>query len=293
MRNINLVAGVILVVSTVSSGHATNIWMSTSPLATNFGEVTEIDAPAGGSGGRLYIWARPDAGKTLQAWSLNLRSTDSTVVRLDRVAVENPSIDAPPSLTLPGLAVKRFQNVQDSESRGFVDHLTTASELKGFGAFSFGGNSPANGSLGVVGAGIGPASKAFDPKYDPARDSWLLAAVDYEAVGPGTAELYLQVGGAGILNAGETTGAHHVVFGDPSDPFLFGGYPGPGFGNDAAYRGVDSATPDAIIHVFDPGFVSATAAVPEPVSWQLAVAAISLAFMWSRRRPPSASLIAS
>jgi len=104
MKNTSVLTA-ILVVSLTTSAQATNIWLSSSPLDTRFGEVPNIEAPVGNNGRKLYIWARPDEGKTLQAWSLNLRSTDSSVARLNRVTIDNPAIDAPPSLVLPGLAV--------------------------------------------------------------------------------------------------------------------------------------------------------------------------------------------
>ena len=45
-----------------------------------------------------------------------------------------------------------------------------------------------------VGAGMGPATTSTDPLYDASNDAWLVATIEYEVVGFGTTDLWLQIG---------------------------------------------------------------------------------------------------
>src|SRR5688572_24178800 len=83
---------------------AANFWLSASnpivggqltsgstPPATAAG-IPHINRPVNDSGGSLFLWARPDAGKTLESWSLRVVSSSASVVRLttSSVAPFNP-----------------------------------------------------------------------------------------------------------------------------------------------------------------------------------------------------------
>jgi len=177
--------------------------------------------------------------------------------------------------------VKRFQAVADSSAPGKrLREDSDSDNLRGFKAFSVsqvaGFFTKDSDGASVGGAGIGDATKAFDPLYDSAHNAWLLATVNYDVVGPGTTDLYLQVGELGIRNSGETTGQNQIVFGDVTDPVLYGGRPPSATIDDSFFREQDSLTPDATITVYARG--PAAAGVPEPTSWVLSMLAVSWAF---------------
>ena len=67
------------------------------------------------------------------------------------------------------------------------------------------------------GVGIGPHSEHLDPAYDPVKDSWLLATVDYDVIGLGHTDLFLEIGQHGLNNAEERSSDTEVVFGDSVD----------------------------------------------------------------------------
>ncbi|MFV1968292.1 MAG: FG-GAP repeat protein [Pirellulaceae bacterium] len=206
---------------------ATNIWMSTSDIASPLGETPAIDLATGTVDQRIHIWARPDEGKELTNWSLNLRSTTNNVIEFTDVEVYNPVLREADGV-LPRWV--RHEFVNDGE-----EAIRNRNFIEGVAGFNF-------MNRDVVGAGLSSATKSVDPFYDPINDAWLLASATFDVIGPGRTDLFLQIGHNGIMNAGEDTGDHYVVFGNLNDPQLNGGNADKG-----GHRGVDSATPDATI----------------------------------------------
>ncbi|MFV1967540.1 MAG: hypothetical protein ACC628_19095, partial [Pirellulaceae bacterium] len=224
---------------------------------------------------KLYVWARPDAGKTLDAWSLNLKSTDANVIALSGVKVANPVLD----LGIGGVRYQRYDHASDVANLTYseVDYVSPKLQARPDLIYGFKGlamNFP--DSIGIqiqtVGIGLGAATSAWDALYDTGKDAWLLATISYDVLAPGKTDLFLQVGAAGIKNQRELSRDHRVVFGRPDDPPLRGGeyFSGGEWINE---RGTDSATPDATIVVLA-AVASNAGAVPEPSGFVLAALGI-------------------
>ncbi|MFV2069074.1 MAG: FG-GAP repeat protein [Pirellulales bacterium] len=225
---------VLVLAMTAGTAEATSIWLSTSDVASPLGEVPLVESATGTKDQMIHIWARPDTDKTLSAWSLNLRSTNDGVVKFTNAEVINPLLSA---LGDP-LPVARYASASGKES---VVNPNLIQQLQGF---SF----PVPG---LMGAGIGPATKLLDPFYSSANDAWLLASVTYDVIGPGSTDLFLQIGANGILNRGERTRDQNVIFGNPRDPALNGEAP-----KDGGDRGRDSATPEVTIVAYGDPVIS-------------------------------------
>jgi hypothetical protein len=83
--------------------------------------------------------------------------------------------------------------------------------------------------------------KSLDPLYDPITDAWLFATAYYDVIGPGKADLFLQIARIGIAGGGQHSSQIQVVFGDGSDPPL----------NGEENRQMNSLSPDGSILVGD------------------------------------------
>lgn len=210
MRIIAAVGILIAGFATVSVAQ-TRFWISSHDIADGSppptgNEVAPLTAPVGVPGQELYIWVRPDSGKTLQNFSLNVVATDPDVIDFTAVEVQNDSM--------------RFEVVQDSTvgmDPSSDDHAATACYL---------GDEPAERAIWGIrgfsidelgGTGLGPAVINSDSHYDSDNDAWLLATVNYEATQLGSTDLYLQIGEMGISNLNETTTQFTALFGNPSD----------------------------------------------------------------------------
>ena len=199
---------------------ATSIWLSgsnTIPGGTFAGEVPSLGASSGSVGNAVYIWARPDSGKTLVNWSLNIVSTNSAVIDFTGATVHNPVVTT----------VKRYE----STGPGTLSSPAPDS-IDGFQAFTITGSE----------VGIGPGTTASDPLYDATTDAWLMATILFDAVGAGSTDLFLQIGSNGINNQGDISANTSVIFGALTDPGL----------NGDTGRGVNSLTADATIRVPEP-----------------------------------------
>lgn len=224
--------------STLDSVNGANFWLSTTGPTVPAGSAppaTESDiqrVPHNGTGnGTLFIWGRPDAGKTLQNWSLRVVSSNIAVVRLT-----NSDVDIFNPIQPAASSKSRWQTTNEpAGSRGGIE----LADLKGFGVDS------AFSSLG-----IGPGSTASDIFYRPATDSWLLATIGYEYSGAGDAAINLQIGQTGMNHRFEESSMTNVVFGALS--VLTGQPPQPTPQrslNASTNRLTDNLSPEAIITV--------------------------------------------
>jgi len=220
-----------------AESEAAAIWLSTtgaigegSSQPENVAAIPNVFHSLEDVSGSLFIWARPNAGITLQNWSLRLRTTDPSILDFTTSVVEalNPILDD----SLPN--VVRWEFVGEPTGQTVLSASSAVSgDLQGFSLF--GGQR--------VGVGIGPNSadnQYNDPYYDSDNDAWLLAQVDYQLSGlEGTTEVYLQIGEAGINNAGQPSSQALIVFGAATDAVL----------SADTNRNLDSTTPDAMITV--------------------------------------------
>jgi T5SS/PEP-CTERM-associated repeat protein len=211
----------------------TNFWLSsTGDPADGSGppvrgeDVERIDHHSLSPAGAIFVWARPDPGKTLFNWSLRLLSSNPGVLSLTSSSVDsfNP--------ILGNTGSPQFDDIVRWE---FVDEPTGAgpsiSDIQGLNIFQ----------VHSTGVGIGPGSQIdplSDPFYNSRHDAWLLAQVNYELSGsPGETHLFLQIGSQGLNNQGEFSHQTDAVFGAQSDAPL----------NGESDRMQSSQTADAII----------------------------------------------
>jgi hypothetical protein len=145
----------------------------------------------------IYIWGRPDSGKTLKNWSLNLVCSDPNVLTFNSVDVFESAVTG----------VERWEDV--SEPTGST---TAINNILGFTLSSGGG----------VGIGSSPAGTDLYQSAD--NQSWLLAKVNYTLKQPfpgyKSAQLFLQIGTYGVSNFTGTTNDVSVVLGHSSDMVL-------------------------------------------------------------------------
>ena len=222
---------------------AANFWLSTSgdpiqgstpPL--NPGAVPVVSHSAGVTTASIYIWARPDAGKTLANWSLNLVATDPNVLTFtdSDVSSYNVVVDDPD----PNNVFVRWEAFNEPSGDS-----TALEDLKGFNLAGLG--------TPLTGISIGPQSTGVpfdDPFYDSTNDSWLLAKVDYMLTGSigSSTDLFLQIGDDGMQNSSsdpniifEDSSLTSAVFGAVTDPNL----------NASLERNTNSLTKDATISI--------------------------------------------
>ena len=180
-----------------------NFWISNQD---NGPEAPVIQALAG-SNAQLEIWARPAAGQTLKAFSLNL-------VALNPAALDFQSIDVlnPPAFLGP--TTYRHQLVFDTSEGLFIGPDTNY--IDGFSGLSLlnGPNTLLNG------AGIGPSCAPLDSHCSIASGApaWRIATVDYQAGAAGTTtDLYLEISTQGLWHEGGEPTDSSAVFGLPSD----------------------------------------------------------------------------
>lgn len=199
-----------------------HIWLSEtgtvapgSAFPVTSGAVPRIEPPLGSSQ-TIYIWGRPDPGKSLVNISLNLVAetqplclptcTIPDAIAFTGVTVFNDTFGNP--------SVKRFEYTDDSTSTPPLPIEPQRIEgVDGLRIFD-------TGSVPAI--GIGSTS---DPRYDSAHNSWLIAQVTYDVLTTGAGSetrLYLEIGPVGLNHAGEATGDASVIFGHATDVVLNG-----------------------------------------------------------------------
>jgi hypothetical protein len=200
----------------------TYLWLSTqgfpsvSPLPGSPGAIPEFDNFKGQAEGSIYIWGRPEAGETLENWSLNLLVSDSSILNFTSSEVFDSSVTF----------VNRWQNVNEPAG--------TTSQIKNIAGFT-----PTTGGLG-----IGGGTQGSDLYYDSTRNGWLLAKVNYTLqsfTAYKSANLFLQIGSLGITNTTGNSSNVDVIFGHQTDNSL----------NGLTQRQTSSLTADGVIKYFD------------------------------------------
>lgn len=226
----------IIVAVGASGAPCIEFWLSETDAVD--GSVTQSNPTSlldeGAENQQLHIWVRPDATLTLKNFSLNLRAARPGIIEFTDVVVHNPQL-VPGGIGNP---VHRFEFATGEPNTPGQDPIDPAfpeivSDFTGFTVSNFEQN----------GAGLGPATQPVDNLYDSVADAFLLATVDYNLLGLGGTELFLQIGKQG-LNQIENgiqrpSASEEVVFGGsvPPDPSL----------NGQDDRGTDSATADGAI----------------------------------------------
>ncbi len=209
-------------------------WLSETDAVD--GSVTQSNVTSlldeGATGQQMRIWVRPDADLTLKNISLNLRSTNPGVIEFTDVIVHNPQL-VPGGVGNP---VHRFEFATgDPNTPGQVTiEPDIVSNFTGFTV----------SNRDKTGAGLGPLTQPVDNLYDSAADAFLLATVDYDFVGFGGTQLFLQIGAIGL---NQTEGG--VQRGSEEEEVIFGGSVPPDEPplNGEADRNMDSATADGAI----------------------------------------------
>lgn len=138
-----------------------NIWLC--PPVTP-GSVEAISHDIGTQSGSIYVWARPDSGKTLVNWSLRLLSSDPSILTFASSSVEtlNPVLGNTGSPEFEDIA--RWEYVDEP-----IGNNASIDDIQGINIFQ----------VNRTGVGIGPDSTGLpynDPFYDSSNDAWLLGA---------------------------------------------------------------------------------------------------------------------
>lgn len=197
-----LLLTVALCLQLASPTMATQFWLSPfgnslgSTPPANLAAVPQLYNFVSQPSGSLYVWAKPDSGKTLKNWSLRLQSTNASVLDFSTSTVYNPVlVDAVKDQVRWEIAIEPTSN--SNVSADFMG-FTLTNDL-------------------VVGEGIGPTTTGLDPYYF-GSNSWLLAKVDYTLKNVvGSTDVFLEIGTLGMNNAGETSADTPVLFGHVGD----------------------------------------------------------------------------
>ena len=157
---------------------AVNIWLSGTGTITPGSSfpATEAGAPIlqpylDGTG-TIYIWGRPDAGKSLVDLSLNLVAETQPLcggcIPPDAITFTSATVFNDP-FGLP--LVKRFEYVDDSTNMSPLPiSVNRVDGMEGLRIFE-------GGAVPAVGIG-----NVADPRYDALHNSWLIAQVNYNAL---------------------------------------------------------------------------------------------------------------
>jgi hypothetical protein len=252
MKHALVIAGVLLCVPAHARA-ATHIWLSPVGLpngTVDLGNLEESFESPGGSG-EFSIWVRPEEGQALDVGvSMSLESSNPGVIDFTDFEVHNPTAvvsQPPPIESITAVRWERATHgnmlITPSLGKPWVNHDLSGAEdnriakIQGFSVRSL-FNSSSGQYLYATGIG-GDAAKEIDPLYDAAADAWLFATVQYQVIGPGSTNLFLQVGENGIVGKDLESNMVNVTFGDGGDPAL----------NARDQRQIRSATPDGSITV--------------------------------------------
>ena len=192
-----------------SAAAPARFWLSTSSVLgpTSLPEAPMVSA-SDGSDVLMYIWFQPDAGKMVRNFSLNLVTTDPSVVSFPSGPGSNVVYNGPVNVT-GYQTTNRFQVVYDADHGMSVNDPDGVRGMQGF-SISTSGNPY---------TGIGGASCAGGDLYCSMTNSgpaWLVGSVKTHVdVSSGTANYFLQIGANGMnyFGAAETTSQMSVVFG--------------------------------------------------------------------------------
>ena len=203
--------------------------LSTGSTAPGLGETPDLTKVVGAVDQEIHIWVKPDTGKSLGNFSMNLVATDADVMAFSGVEVHRDFNETNP----------RFEFTFDTTNQLNPDPLLQTPcpfELDvpiEMALWGFKGLSINDGPVGV--------GAPTDPLYDAVNESWLLATVTYDVQQEGSTDLYLQIGEVGINLVGETSAELEVVLGDTADAAL----------NARDDRCVESTRADATITAVD------------------------------------------
>jgi len=217
-----LMVGAVAVVAMPASAASFFLSNATTPGSVTQNETESIDISGGGTGLMFGVWAIPDASQTLNGIDLNLRVDElsGNAIDITGAVIENPTIGAGPA--------RRW--FDDGVNSGAGIPIITPDFVSNL----IGGTTSGTGAAGE-GTGLADANGATDPLFDVGSGAYLFATITYDVVSvSGSADLYLQIGAAGVS---DTSGlVTSVIFG-LADPALNAA--------NLVERGVDSATEDA------------------------------------------------
>jgi len=238
-----LSTAILLAVIPTNANAETQIWLS--PVGVPDGTVTVGNQDEAfefaRQSGELNVWIRPEAAQVFNIGvSLNLKSTNPGVIDFTEVVVHNPSVsDIPP---LPeGVTAFRWKFLRDSTRGVPLLELSRQddNEISLFQGFNA-GTSFDTADTAFIGMGS-DAAKNIDRLYDPVADAWLFATVEYDVVGLGKTDLFLQIAKNGIAGHRLRSRMVNVVFGAGNDPPL----------NAESQRQTNSLTSDGSITVVE------------------------------------------
>lgn len=185
----------VLGITTPAWGQA-QFWLSASDQSSAVPTAPLDKVQPNGTSGMVHIWAKPESGKSIANFSLNLVSSSDTVLRFDSVEVHNDLNNGQ----------SRFEFTVDT-----VDGLDLSSQEPC--GFDDPFEAPTHAIWGVrgftitegEGDGLSPTTIAEESHYDSTNETWLLASVGITGLELGEADLSLQIGHIGINQAAGDT----------------------------------------------------------------------------------------
>jgi autotransporter-associated beta strand protein len=199
--------------------NAANIWLTTSANVsgafqppTTLSQTPLVNQRPADVGGSLFLWARPDAGLTLNRWSLQIVASNPDVVRFTGAEVESYNPFLTTTANVP-TANRRWDRVGEVEvaTGSFIENGTEYSILPEVNAFIY---------RSAVAKGIGPQSTGTPWKdlfYNSTATAWLLGRIDYRILGEGTSDIWVRVGPSGVSHAGRSLSQTSLFLGATAD----------------------------------------------------------------------------
>ena len=174
----------VVVVLLTGTANATNFWLSEAgmPSGSAVGEVPAIRTEPGNSN-QINIYARPDPDAILENWHLNLISSTPGVIAFTGYDIVNPYLGN--TGATPNKDVFRYEFENDSATGVTIANPNALESIKAF--------TVAHDAAITLGLGEN-ARLVKDPAYDVGNDAWLLVVVDYDVIGPGHTNLFLEIG---------------------------------------------------------------------------------------------------
>lgn len=174
-----LLAAALLGTATVSA-HAASVQLSTSNTDPTLPLDTAITMNVGETA-TFYVWVTPDAAQTINGLSLDILSSDPSVLEATAFNIFNPILSA--------INQPRWNSVGAGTLGDLVDDSN---------AVSVSGSQGINSNLG-----------GFDPQTDASGENFLHAEVTFQATALGTSTITPAVGGSFIT---DTTGQINPTF---------------------------------------------------------------------------------
>jgi len=192
-----------IVAATALRADATALWLTASGSSGAPGPSALVRTHCGAAATlpafSFWIWGAVDAGKTLGNVSLNLTSSNASVLDFAASWWNNPAAGGLP----------RFEFVRDTSASGALPPLVPVTSpgdrIDGLQGFTI-------DAAAATGLGLAEADSV-----EGGAARWRIAEIQWRPVAAGTAEIFLQIGENGLNNVGEDVSVQRVTLGRSDD----------------------------------------------------------------------------